>query len=164
MNAPATGTNAGPTKGGPERRTKGGYHPRNTIIARPATNVKRTSHHECTKPNDKASAKVYKTGPPTHHTQQYSGHRSTNHAGNPKTPNPTRYRGHAGKTISPTGKDCPAPEESPQGQVCPHCRTFTKPQHNQSAGNKFAYQRGMEQLATALHPNKSPPEGRTYRC
>jgi len=96
--------------------------------------------------------------------------RSTNHAGNPETPNPTRYRGHAGKTISPTGQDCPthpgrtAPKANPQGQVCPHCRTFMKPQHNQSAGNNFSCRQGMEQLATALHPNKPPTEGRTYRC
>ena len=57
-----------------------------------------------------------------------------------------------------------APEENPQVPVCPNNRAITKPQHNQSAGHAFSYRRGMEQLAPALHPNKSPTEGKSYRC
>ena len=72
--------------------------------------------------------------------------------------------------FSLSGQDCPAhpqheaPEEDPQGPFFPHCRPVTKPQRNQSAGHEFSYQRGMEQLTPALHPNKSPTEGRSYRC
>jgi len=40
---------------------------------------------------------------------------------------------------------------------------ITEPQHNQSAGHEFSYQRGMEKLAPALHPQKSTAEGRSNR-
>ena len=167
--APAKDTVAGPTKGGPKGRTKGGYHYRHIRNTRPSSNVKRTSHNECAKSNNEASTEIYKTSPPTPHTKQCTGHSSTNHTSNSSAPGPNQWRSNAGVTFSLSEQDAPAhpsheaPEKDPKGPFYSHRRPITKPQHNQSAGHKFSYRQGMEQLAPALHPKESTTERRRNR-
>jgi hypothetical protein len=64
---------------------------------------------------------------------------------------------------SQTHQSNEAHEEDPKRLFRSHRRPITEPQHNQSAGNEFSYRQGMEQLAPALHPQKSMTKGRSNR-
>jgi hypothetical protein len=107
--------------------------------------------------------------PPAHHTKQCTGHSSTNHTSNSAAPGPNRWDSNAGATFSPSEQDGPthpsheAPKKDSKGPFRSHRRPITEPQHNQSAGHEFSYQRSMEQLAPALHPKKSMTERRSNR-